>query len=87
MVSKPDGNIRFCWDFNELNEVTIMEYKPLPRIEDNLGAFSGPEWIRVSDMKSGSWQCGTDKSRRKTAFSLQGGQQSQRSETCIWPGQ
>lgn len=78
MVTKPDGSIRFCCDFRKLNDVTVKEYQPLPRIEDNLDALSGSKWFSVCDLKCGFWQCEIDEdSRPKTAFSLQGGQQWQ----------
>lgn len=34
MVKKKDGSIRFCVDYWKLNDVTIKDSYPLPRIED-----------------------------------------------------
>ena len=33
-VSKKDGTIRLCVDYRSLNEVTIKNKYPLPKIED-----------------------------------------------------
>ena len=73
MVTKKDGSIRFCCDFRKLNEATIKDCQPLPRIDDTLDALSGSCWYSVTDMRSGYWQCGLEESdREKTAFSIPG---------------
>lgn len=73
MVSKPDGTIRFCCDFRKLNDCTIKDSQPLPRIDDTLDALSGSAWFSTLDLKSGFWQVGVaKKDRPKTAFSIQG---------------
>ena len=38
-VTKPDGSIRFCCDYRGINEVTIKDSQPLPKI-DNLLVIS-----------------------------------------------
>ena len=79
MVSKANSNeVRFCCDFRKLNDVTVKEFQPLPRIDDNLDALSGSKWFSCLDLMKGFWQIEIDpESRPKTAFSLQGGQQWQ----------
>jgi len=78
IVTKADGSLRFCCDFRKLNDVTIKENQPLPRIEDNLDALEGSKWFSCLDLRQGFWQISIDKeSRPITAFSLQGGKQWQ----------
>ncbi|MES9904881.1 MAG: pol polyprotein, partial [Sedimenticola sp.] len=78
LVTKPDGSVRFCCDFRKLNDATIKEFQPLPRIDDNLDALSGSSWFGCLDMRSGFWQINVDEeSRPKTSFSIQGGRQMQ----------
>ncbi|XP_060564385.1 uncharacterized protein LOC132723637 [Ruditapes philippinarum] len=73
MVTKPNGNIRFCCDFRRLNECTVKDSQPLPRIDDTLDALSGSAWFSTLDCKSGFWQVGmSEKDKHKTAFSVQG---------------
>ncbi len=78
LVSKPDGSVRFCCDFRKLNDSTIKEFQPIPRIDDNLDALSGSTWFACLDLRSGFWQIDIDEaSRPKTSFSIQGGRQMQ----------
>ena len=78
MVTKPDKSIRFCCDFRGLNEVTVKDCQPLPRIDDRLDALSGSKWWSCLDMKSGYWQVDIAESdRHLTAFAIPGGEQWQ----------
>ena len=36
MVKKKDGEMRFCCDFRPLNDSTIKDAYPLPRIDESL---------------------------------------------------
>ena len=70
LVRKKDGTIRFCVDYRQLNQVTLKDSYPLPRIDDTLDAISGSKWFTTLDLKSGYWQVEMDKQEReKTAFS------------------
>jgi len=34
MVPKPDGSLRFCMAYRHLNDVTVKDTYPLPRMDD-----------------------------------------------------
>jgi hypothetical protein len=48
-VEKKDGTQRMCVDYRSLNEVTIKNMYPLPRIEDLFDQMKGAK-IRESDI-------------------------------------
>ena len=56
LVKKKDGTVRFCVDYRHLNEATIKDAYPLPRIEDNLDALQGSCWFLTLDLASCFWQ-------------------------------
>jgi transposase InsO family protein len=72
LVKKRDGSWRFCIDYRKLNDVTIKDSYPIPRIDDSLDALSGNSgrrWFSTMDLASGYWQVAMDpKSAEHTAF-------------------
>ena len=69
LVTKKNGQVRFCVDYRKLNEVTIKDSYPLPRVDDCLEALSGAKWFSSMDLNSGFWQIGMDDTdKEKTAF-------------------
>lgn len=71
MVRKKDGTLRFCVDYRKLNNVTVKDSYPLPRIDDILDQLSGNAWFSTLDLKSGYWQLKIrPEDKEKTAFSI-----------------
>ena len=62
MVKKKDGSNRFCIDYRKLNDITVKDRFPLPRIDDTLDAVSQGLVFSTVDLKSGYWQLGLEKS-------------------------
>jgi hypothetical protein len=52
-VEKKDGTKRMCIDYRSLNEVTIKNKYPLPRIEDLFNQLRGASVFSKIDMRSG----------------------------------
>ena len=56
LVPKPDQSIRFCINYNKLNDLTVKDKFPLPRIDDCLDSFSGKKIFTTLDCFAGYWQ-------------------------------
>jgi hypothetical protein len=73
-VPKKDGTQRLCMDYHALNEVTIKNKYPLPRIDDMFNQLCGACVFSKIDLQSGYhqlkiWECDIP----KTAFILRYG--------------
>jgi hypothetical protein len=44
-VKKKDGSMRMCVDYRALNEVTIKNKYPLPRIDDLFDQLKGAKYL------------------------------------------
>ena len=69
LVTKKDGSIRFCVDYRVLNDLTVKDAYPIPRVDECLDALSGSKWYSSMDLYSGFWQVGLrPEDREKSAF-------------------
>ena len=67
--TKKDGSTRFCVDYRKVNDVTVKDAYPLPRIDTLLDSLSGALWFSSMDMNSGYWQIAVAPEHREiTAF-------------------
>jgi hypothetical protein len=73
-VQKKDGSQRMCVDYRSLNDVTIKNKDPLPRIEDLFDQMRGARVFSKIDLRSGYHQMKIRPSDiPKTAFSTRYG--------------
>ena len=74
-VKKKDGTMRMCMDYRELNQVTIKNKYPLPRIGELFDQLQGAEFFSKIDLRSGYHQLRVrDEDIQKTAFWTRYGQ-------------
>jgi len=74
-VRKKDGSLRMCIDYRSLNEVTIKNKYPLPRIDDLFDQLQGAKYFSKIDLRSGYYQLKIRPSDvPKTAFVTRYGQ-------------
>ena len=70
MVEK-DGKQRLCLDSRRLNEVTVKDAYPQPKISGILSRLPKAEFISALDLKHAFWQISLDEgSRDMTAFTV-----------------
>ncbi len=55
-VKKKDGTIRMCIDYRDLNNITIKNKYPLPRVDELLNRLSGKKYYSKLDLQSGYHQ-------------------------------
>ncbi len=69
LVRKKDGTIHLCVDYRKLNDVTLKEAYPLPRIDDILDALRGAKYFYNIDFASSYRQIKVaEKDREKTPW-------------------
>ena len=69
LAKKKDGSTRFCIDYRRLNNVTVKDAYPLPKIDESLSQLNGSNWFCALDMNTGYWQVELDaRDKEKTAF-------------------
>lgn len=73
-VPKKDGKLRFCIDYRKLNEATVKDSYPIPRMDDCLDSLGDATIFTGLDAYSGYWQMNVAKEDRpKTAFTCHAG--------------
>ena len=55
-MKKKDGSLRMCIDYRSLNEVTIKNKYPLPRIDDLFDQLKDAKYFSKIDLRSGNYQ-------------------------------
>jgi len=56
LIPKPDGSPRFCTDYWQLNERTVRDSFPLPRMDDCLDSLGDAQFLATLDCNAGYWQ-------------------------------
>jgi len=55
LVPKPDGKMRFCMNDRQLNEVSVRDVDPLPRMDDCIDFLGEAKVCSTLDCNSGYW--------------------------------
>ena len=56
LVTKKDGSTRFCVDYRRVNDLTVKDAYPIPRVDERMDSLSGSKWFNCLDLNSGFWQ-------------------------------
>ncbi|XP_075141564.1 uncharacterized protein LOC142217269 [Leptodactylus fuscus] len=56
LVPKKDRTTRFCVDYRGLNEITVDDAYPMPRIDDLLDRLGKAQYLSIMDLSRGYWQ-------------------------------
>ena len=59
LVTKKDGGTRFCVDYGQLNDATVKDAYPLPRIDDTLDMLAGKQWLKQFKFPTWTWPAAT----------------------------
>ena len=71
LARKKDGGLRLCIDFRRLNQRTVKDSYPLPRIKESLDNIKGARFFTSLDLKQGFWEVPMDESSKQyTAFTV-----------------
>ena len=71
LVKKPNNKFRMCTDYRKLNQVTIKDAYPLPRITDIIDSVSNAKFLSQMDLMKGYYQIRlTDRAQAVSAFTI-----------------
>jgi len=56
IVRKANNSLRFCCDSRRINNLTVKDAYPLPRIDTCLESMGGAQWFSILDANSAYWQ-------------------------------
>ena len=69
LVKTSDGTLRFCIDYRQLNNLTVKDSYPLPRIDTCFDALGDAKFFSTLDLRQGYWQVENDpETADKTTF-------------------
>ena len=69
LVRKKDGSVRWCVDYRKLNQVSVKDAYPIPKIDQCLDTLSGSSLFSTLDLMWGYHQIEVaPEDRSKTAF-------------------
>ena len=69
LVKKKDNTYRFCVDYRRVNDISVKDAYPLPRIDECLDTMTGSAWFSTIDLRSGYFQVElAEEDAHKTAF-------------------
>ena len=60
LVPKSDGSVRFCCDYRKLNNFTVPDAFPLPRVETLIDSLGAAKYLTKLDLSRGYWQVPLD---------------------------
>lgn len=68
-VRKKDGSLRLCVDYHKMNQKSIPDRHPIPRVQDMLNSLSGSAWFSILDQSKAYHQGFVEESSKPlTAF-------------------
>ena len=74
IVKKPNGGLRFCVDYRQLNKITQFDAYPMPRIDEILDDLGNAKVFSKIDLQWGFYNVElAEEDKHKTAFSLKSG--------------
>ena len=69
LITKKNGELRFCVDYRRLNAISSMDSYPMPRADEMIDQLGRARFISTLDLSRGYWQVPMSvESRKKTAF-------------------